>query len=94
MQSNTKLQNFMRTLIVLGSICILISLYNFPYYKIEIFLVVLFIFTVGISSRITIQIPKFRSFIALSDTFIFFALIYYGGEVAVILAAVEAFLSS
>ncbi|MGI8543858.1 MAG: putative bifunctional diguanylate cyclase/phosphodiesterase [Aridibacter sp.] len=54
----------------------------------------MFVFTVGISSRITIQIPKFRSFIALSDTFIFFALIYYGGEVAVILAAVEAFFSS
>ncbi len=42
----------------------------------------------------TLEIPRFKSHIAVSDTFIFLALFLYGGEIAVVLAAVEAFCSS
>ncbi len=94
MESKTKLTSFMWTLIGLGTLCVLIALYNFPIAKVDMYMLILFVFTIGIGSRITVQIPKFKSHISVSDTFIFFALLSYGGEVAVILAATEAFLSS
>ncbi len=42
----------------------------------------------------TLEIPRFKSHIAVSDTFVFLALLSYGGEFAVLLAAAEAFFSS
>lgn len=50
--------------------------------------------TIGFGSRTTIQIPRFKSHFAFSDTFIFLALLLYGGEAAILLAAAEAFCSS
>jgi diguanylate cyclase (GGDEF)-like protein/PAS domain S-box-containing protein len=47
-----------------------------------------------LGSRISLPIPRFKSHIAVSDIFIFFALLSYGGEVAIVLAAVEAIFSS
>jgi signal transduction histidine kinase/CheY-like chemotaxis protein len=47
-----------------------------------------------LTSRITIPIPRFSSQISVSDTFVFLVLLLYGGAAAVIVGAVEAFLSS
>lgn len=47
-----------------------------------------------LSSRITIKIPQFGSWISVSDTFIFLTLLLYGCEAAILMAATEAFLSS
>jgi signal transduction histidine kinase/CheY-like chemotaxis protein len=47
-----------------------------------------------LTSRITIPIPRFSSKISVSDTFVFLALLLYGGAAAVVVGAVEAFLSS
>jgi diguanylate cyclase (GGDEF)-like protein/PAS domain S-box-containing protein len=47
-----------------------------------------------IGSRITIKIPGERGQIAVSDTFIFLAILLFGIEAAVVLAAAEAFCSS
>src|SRR6186713_2287396 len=46
--------------------------------------------TLAVGSRVTIQIPRFKSHISVSDTFIFLVLMLYGGEYAIILAAIEA----
>src|SRR5207249_2552609 len=43
---------------------------------------------------ITIKIPRARGNISVSDTFIFLAMLIFGGEAAVLLAATEAFASS
>ncbi len=51
-------------------------------------------FTIVLGSRITLPIPHFKSHIAVSDTFIFLALILYGGESAILLAVIEAFCSA
>ena len=48
------------------------------------------VFTIAVGSRITIQIPRFKSHISVSDIFIFLTLLLYGGEFAIILAAIEA----
>ena len=94
MKSNKSTLIFMWTLIILGFSCFVTSVFLFPYSRIDIYLITLFVFTVGFGSRVTIQIPRFKSHIGVSDTFIFLALLLYGGEVAVIFAAIEAFLSS
>jgi diguanylate cyclase (GGDEF)-like protein/PAS domain S-box-containing protein len=47
--------------------------------------------TIIIGSRITVQIPKAKGHISVSDTFIFLTMLMFGGEAAVLLAAIEAF---
>jgi len=47
-----------------------------------------------LTSRITIRIPRFSSQISVSDTFVFLVLLLYGGAAAVVVGAMEAFISS
>jgi signal transduction histidine kinase/CheY-like chemotaxis protein len=47
-----------------------------------------------LTSRITVPIPRFSSQISVSDTFVFLVLLLYGAPAAIIVGAVEAFLSS
>src|ERR1044072_1585243 len=47
-----------------------------------------------LTSRITIPIPRFSSQISVSDTFVFLVLLLYGGAAAVVVGAMEAFVSS
>ena len=55
---------------------------------------VLVAMTLLLTSRITVPIPRFSSQISVSDTFVFLVLLLYGAPAAIILGAVEAFLSS
>ena len=50
--------------------------------------------TLLLTSRITIPIPRFSSQISVSDTFVFLILLLYGAPAAIIVGAIEAFLSS
>ena len=84
----------MATVIVAGIVCVLFALANIRAASVDVYLLLLCVFTVGVGSRITIQIPRFKSHISVSDIFIFLALLLYGGEFAVVLAAVEAAFSS
>ena len=47
-----------------------------------------------LTSRITIPIPRFSSQISVSDTFVFLVLLLYGSAAAVVVGALEAFLTS
>lgn len=47
-----------------------------------------------IGSRVTIEIPRAKGHISVSDTFIFLTLLLFGGHAAVLLAATEALTSS
>ncbi len=84
----------MLAVIAAGSLCLIAAFIKLPLERIDLRFLFLAAFTIGLGSRISIQIPKFKSHIAVSDTFIFFALLYFGGEAAIILAAVEAFCSA
>ncbi|MCY7347801.1 MAG: EAL domain-containing protein [Pyrinomonadaceae bacterium] len=84
----------MLTVLAVGFGCLAYALLNLSYQKLDIYFLLLFSFTIGIGSRMTLEIPRFKSHIAVSDTFIFLALLLYGGEIAIVLAAVEAFCSS
>ena len=84
----------MLAVIALGSLCLGTALYNFSPDKLSAQFVFLSILTVALGSRITVQIPRFKSHIAVSDTFIFLAILLFGGEAAILLSAIEAFCSS
>src|SRR5690606_33783490 len=94
MFSRNKTDGYMTAVIAGGIICVSAALVRLPFSVIDLNFLVLFCLTIFVGSRITVQIPKFKSHIAVSDTFIFLALLMYGGEVAVILSALEAFFSS
>ncbi len=94
MNSIALTKKYMYAVLITGFLCLAVALINFPFEGISFQLIVLVAFTLGFGSRISIQIPRFTSHIAVSDTFIFLALMLFGGEVAIVLAAVEAFTSS
>ncbi len=80
----------MVAVIVAGIACVGLSVIDLDTSRADIYLLFLAGFTIGIGSRITLQIPRFQSHISVSDTFIFLALLLYGGEFAVLLAALDA----
>lgn len=84
----------MTAAIAAGAGCVIWALANANPAAVDIYLLLLFGFTVLVASRITIQIPRFKSHISVSDIFVFLALLLYGGEFAIILAAVDAFASA
>ncbi|MBV8856892.1 MAG: EAL domain-containing protein [Acidobacteria bacterium] len=50
--------------------------------------------TLAFGSRVYVKIPRVRGQISVSDTFIFLAMLLFGGEAAVLLAAADGFFSS
>ncbi len=84
----------MITVILAGLVCVVAALANFDLARADIYLLALSVFTVAVGSRVTIQIPRFKSHISVSDTVIFLTLLLYGGEYAIVLAAIEATASS
>jgi diguanylate cyclase (GGDEF)-like protein/PAS domain S-box-containing protein len=71
-----------------------ICAWRLPFARLDSKFAVLALITVFIGSRITIKIPGERGQISVSDTFIFLAILLFGIEAAVVLAAAEAFCSS
>jgi diguanylate cyclase (GGDEF)-like protein/PAS domain S-box-containing protein len=87
-------KSYMTLILALGLVCFLWAIATLPTDRADLNLLLLSLLTIGIGSRMSIQIPQVKSHIAVSDTFIFFALLTYGGEYAVLLAAIEAFFSA
>ncbi len=94
MSSNMSSRRYMMSVIIVGAISLTAAIVRLPIERFDIHALLLFIFTIGLGSQISIKIPRFNSHIAVSDTFIFLTLLLYGGEFAIILSAVEAFVSS
>lgn len=94
MKTQELTKKYMLGVIAIGFLCLITAIVRLPLEKIDLRFLFLAVFTVGLGSRITIQIPKFKSHISVSDTFIFFALLFFGGEAAVLLAGIEAFCSA
>lgn len=55
---------------------------------------VLVAMTLLLTTRITVPIPRFSSQISVSDTFVFLVLLLYGAPAAIIVGAIEAFVST
>jgi signal transduction histidine kinase/ActR/RegA family two-component response regulator len=84
----------MWAVIALGAAVTLCSALRLPVGQLDLRCLLLALITIGISSRLTIKIPRIQGQITVSDTFIFLTLLLYGGETAVLLAVVEACCSS
>jgi diguanylate cyclase (GGDEF)-like protein len=70
------------------------AVYNFQVENISITLIGLSVITIFFSSYLKIQLPRTKIHLTVSETLIFFSLLYYGGEVAVLLAAFESLYAS
>jgi len=77
-----------------GALIYLTAALRLDLHRVDLKLGVLVVITALLSSRISIKIPQFGSWISVSDTFIFLTLLLYGCEAAILMAATEAFLSS
>src|SRR5258705_4384431 len=85
---------YLRSVICVGGLTYVLAAYRLDLKIVDLKIGVLVIITGLLSSRMTIKIPQFGSWISVSDTFIFLTLLLYGCEAAILLAATEAFLSS
>ena len=93
--SRTRLNQIYIWLVVLaGTAALLFSLREFPVAQLDVRFLVMALATVLVGPRLSIQIPRVRAHISVSDTFIFLTLLLFGGEAAIILATVEALCSS
>jgi len=80
--------------LLLGVGSLAYAVVNLPFQKLDLYFLVLAGSTIGLGSWATVKIPRIKTHIAVSDIFIFLTLLLYGGSIAVLLAAVEAFFTS
>jgi len=81
-------------IITLGAVVCAFSAYNFPVQRLHAGPLLLSFLTIVFGSRLTIQLPRAKVHISVSDTLIFLILILFGGELAVLTAATEALFTS
>jgi len=85
---------YMIAVIIGGAACVAWAVSSVQISLIDLRFLLIVTFTLFLGSRISVRIPALKSHISVSDTFIFLTLLLYGGQIAVILAAVEATISS
>ncbi len=79
---------------VVGLCAFLLALRSLPYENIDLRFLVLVAMTLTIGSRVSIQIPRVCGHISVSDTFIFLTIMLFGGDAGIVLAAIDALLTS
>lgn len=87
-------QLYLRLLIACGAVSVIYSLYNLQIKQFDIRFLLLAAVTLAIGSRVTVKIPRLSSHISVSDTFILLTILLCGGEVAVLLAALDGLCST
>ena len=85
---------FLWIVIAAGTLAFLYSAIRLDFTQFDAHFAIVVALLLFLSSRITIPIPRLSSKISVSDTFVFLVLLLYGGPAAVIVGALEAFLSS
>ena len=91
---NKLFRPFLWVVVVCGSIAFIYSALQIDFHQFDSHFALLVAMAFLLTSRITIPIPRFSSQISVSDTFVFLVLLLYGGAAAVVVGALEAFLSS
>ena len=77
----------MWSVVAAGAVAVLYSAYTLPRGIIDGYFLLLMLVTAVIGSRIAIRIPQININITVDDTFVFIAMLHYGGEAAVIIGA-------
>jgi diguanylate cyclase (GGDEF)-like protein len=60
-----------------------------PFERIDVRFLLIATLTLMVSARVAVKIPRFNVSVTISDTFVFLALLVYGGELAILLAAAD-----
>ena len=94
MHTTERSERYMWLVIACGALCATGAAVAVIRAQPDIYFLLLGVLTIAVGSRTIIQIPRFRSHISVSDTFIFLTLLLYGGPCAVLLATGEAGVSS
>ncbi|MDQ4121405.1 MAG: EAL domain-containing protein [Acidobacteriota bacterium] len=84
----------MWTVIIIGALMCLYAIYKFEMASVGIPFLVFAILTVCFGSRIIVEIPRVKGQISLSDTFLFLAILLFGGEAGILLAGADALCST
>ena len=84
----------MPTVITLGAGVCANAVYHLPVAQLDVRFWLLAAVTLSVGCRLKVQIPHVRSEVTVSETFIFLTMLLYDGEAAVLLAALDAFLTS
>lgn len=87
-------QIYVWTITATGLAVVVYSAVHLTRQQIDIRFLLLALITVLVGPSLSIKIPRVKAHISVSDTFIFLALLLFGGEVAVFLATAEALCSS
>jgi diguanylate cyclase (GGDEF)-like protein/PAS domain S-box-containing protein len=87
-------QIYIWLVITAGASALVFSLRLFPLSHIDLRFLVLAMATVLVGPRLSVQIPRVKAHISVSDTFIFLAMLLFGGEAAITLATAEAICAS
>jgi signal transduction histidine kinase/ActR/RegA family two-component response regulator len=85
---------FLWTIIVLGMAAYLLSIYLLPVARLDKRFFILALLTLGVGSRFSIKVPRVSAHISVSDSFVFLALLLFGGEAAVVIAALDGLFTS
>jgi diguanylate cyclase (GGDEF)-like protein len=85
---------YMWAVVAAGVASVLYAAYSLPRGIIDGYFLLLTLVTAVIGSRIAIRIPKINVNITVDDTFVFIALLLYGGEAAVIIGALAGICSA
>jgi diguanylate cyclase (GGDEF)-like protein/PAS domain S-box-containing protein len=93
---NQKYTNwYMSGVSVLGISALLLAVYNFPLSSLFDYRYLLIsLITITVGSRVSVSIPRVKSKVTITDTFVFLTLLLFGGEPAIVLGAVEALITS
>jgi signal transduction histidine kinase/ActR/RegA family two-component response regulator len=81
-------QVYMWSLVTAGAAITLVSIYYFPFDKLDAPFVFLCLMVIA-SSFIAIPIPRVSGRITVCDTFVFLGMLLYGGSAAILLSALE-----
>nr|MDQ5837079.1 hypothetical protein [Acidobacteriota bacterium] len=85
---------YMWLVVAVGAPVCLFAAYNIPLARLDLRCLLLALVTAAVGSRIAVQIPRISGQVTVADTLIFLTLLLYGGEAAVLLAALEGVCSS
>jgi diguanylate cyclase (GGDEF)-like protein/PAS domain S-box-containing protein len=94
MNRSHKSQFYLWLVVAAGMSVIGYTAWHLPLQRLDVRFLLLALATICIGSRLSIQIPRVKAHISVSDTFIFLTLLMFGGEAAILLATVEALCSS
>ena len=94
MNTSTRVRTYQWSIIALGLLICIVCISRLDVPEIDLRFLLLTAITVIIGARITIQIPRVKGLVSVSDTFVFLAVLLFSREAATLLAAAEGLSSS